>query len=136
MKENQNKFQNLKMKLKPLIKPALLGLLSGFLLVIVISIAIIGFELLSNNQNISGNFYSIWNFALIAISIIACLIVGIGLPITWGKDKGFRRVLWIISSEVIFLAFALVISGIIINSSSNSNQVDPYMDCGNCLQTQ
>jgi hypothetical protein len=100
------------------------GFISGLLLVAVISLAVYGYEKLTSNSYISGISFNVWQISLIFTAVMLSLVVGVGLPILWGKRAGFKRVLGIISWEFIFVAIAVVITAFVLNSKNRNSNTD------------
>ena len=117
-------------RLRKFTKPALQGLLSVVLFIVIISLAVIGVSVLSNNQSISGGAGTVWTIALIVFASIGGLLVTIGLPIIWGKSQGLRRIFLIIGFEMIFVIAGLTISGFIINAQNNTGSATPTTSPG------
>ena len=113
------------------------GFICGLLFVAVISVAVYGYDTLTNNGNIYGIPFMVWQFGLIATAVMVGLVVAIGLPILWGKYGGYKRVLGIISWEFILVAIALLVAAFILNSQNrNDNTVCPLYNLNsstNCI---
>jgi hypothetical protein len=102
------------------------GFICGLLFVGVVSVAVYGYDTLTNNGNISGIPFTVWQFGLIATAVMVGLVVAIGLPILWGKHGGYKRVLGVISWEFILVAIALLVAAFVLNSQNNNgNTVCP-----------
>lgn len=112
-------FQSIFAKLRTIVEQ---GFICGVLLVAVISAAVYGYVTLTHRSNITGIPFTVWQVSLIATAVIAGLVVSIGLPILWGRQGGFKRILAIISWEFIIVAIALLVSAFVLNSKNQNSQ--------------
>jgi amino acid permease len=110
-------FQSIFNKLRSIVEQ---GFLSGVLLAVVISAAVYGYVTLTRS-NITGIPFTVWQVSLIATAAILGLVVSIGLPILWGKQGGFKKVLAIIGWEFIIVAIALLVASFVLNSKNQSS---------------
>ncbi|HUC88387.1 MAG TPA: hypothetical protein VMR95_04575 [Candidatus Binatia bacterium] len=114
------------------------GFVCGLLFVATISAAVYGYDKLASNGNAYGMPYLVWQISLLATAFILSLIVAIGLPILWGRRRGFKRVLGILSWEFILIAIAVLIAAFVLNGSSQANTVCPVIyqlnSSSNCFE--
>jgi hypothetical protein len=120
-------------RLRSLIRPAILGFYSAVLVAAVIAAYSWGSNVSTNSSNATAIANS-WVTALTIVSVLAALLVGLGLPLAWTKGRGFAKTLEVVGFETIFLVIALLISGYILFNGTASGSPNPVIVPGGCGQ--
>jgi formate hydrogenlyase subunit 3/multisubunit Na+/H+ antiporter MnhD subunit len=115
---------------KGMLLPALIGLISGLVATGLVAAYNYGLDLSSNSNN-QSNVAIAWASAIGPVAVVVGLLVSIGLPCWWLKERGRKKVLLAVAFETLFILIALVISGFVL-FHGNSNNICSNLDDTNC----